>query len=99
MCTNLNEFNECEKKILTILGSLNISVKKNVHKEKILMKIPKQKRKEAEKAIDKLRTKGYIQYYRAPDNYCVPQKGRDVTHKLYKESLNEKYKNLTITKR
>ncbi|RAP45762.1 MAG: hypothetical protein BZ134_00120 [Methanosphaera sp. SHI1033] len=94
--SNEEEFSEYEKKVLIILGGLNISKNRNVQRQTILKRVPNKIHKECNKAIEDLIRKGYIGYYRRPDNLMVSQKGRKVTHDLKDEDNKKKYGDLRI---
>lgn len=91
-----DEFTEYEKRVLIILGGLNISKNCNVQRQTILKRVPNNIHKECDKAIEQLIRKGYMGYYRRPDNLMVSKEGRKITHSLKELDNKKKYGDLRI---
>ncbi len=91
----VKELNPYEKRILRLLGSLNISQHKNIRKETIKKKLPNKYGKKVDRTLDSLRTKGLLFPYR-PNNYGLSALGVLVAQELVKEFREEKYNDLNI---
>ena len=89
----IEELNEYETLIMTELGRMSISVKKNISEETLKNKLPDDHIKNFSKNRDSLKAKGLIVKYR-PGNYGVPKLGRIVARKLLEKSRNKKYNDL-----
>ena len=93
---NSETFSECEKKVLINCGLLKITKNKNVQKKTILKKFPQKYQEQGKKAIDSLLKRGYLAFYRKPDNLQVTPRGRNVTFKFAEEEKSNLYPDLNI---
>lgn len=86
--------NGCEKKMLVVVGRLNMSTSVNKKKETILKKLSDNDRKNCDKSIKSLLAKGLIFKYRNK-NYGASKLGGEVAIALKEKDLKEKYKDLS----
>jgi hypothetical protein len=84
----------CEKRVLRLLGSENISQSKNLRKETIKKKLPNRYGKSVDKAIDSLLSKGLMFPYRHK-NYGLSSLGVKVAQSLVKEFNKDRYSDLS----
>ena len=86
--------NDCEKRIMLLLGKNEISQNKNIWKETIKKKLPDKYNKEIDKALKSLIIKKkLIRRYRK-DNYALNPLGLKVAHSLKREFLKDRYNDL-----
>lgn len=90
----ISELTECEKKILIIIGKLNVSPKKNNREETILNKLSNKDRENCAKSLKLLVTKGLLFKYRNK-NYGASSLGMNVAIKLKEENVKERCKDLS----
>jgi hypothetical protein len=91
----IEELDEYEKRVLRLLGSLNISQHKNIRKETIKTRLPNKYGKKIDRTLNLLRTKGLLFPYR-PNNYGLSALGVTIAQKLVKDFRDKKYNDLKI---
>jgi len=91
----IEELDEYEKRVLRLLGSLNVSQHKNIRKETIKKRLPNKYGKKIDRTLNKLRTKGLLFPYR-PNNYGLSALGVIIAQKLVKDFRDQKYNDLKI---
>ncbi|AUB58789.1 hypothetical protein BK008_11025 [Methanobacterium sp. MZ-A1] len=91
----IEELDEYEKRVLRLLGSLNISQHKNIRKETIKKRLPNKYGKKIDRTLDLLRNKGLLFPYR-PNNYGLSTLGVIIAQKLVKEFRDQKYDDIKI---
>lgn len=92
----IDSMDPAERKVMTVVGRIGGSANRNFTRQTIRKKLRDDTLPEADRAIDSLRRKGLIRYYRKPDNFATTKLGFLVARKLKEEFQRRNFPDMRI---